>query len=407
MAATGKTVKRDLIARIRAYNEGREADRLAIKYQRMASSVLRFFRGTCHLFWEDWPKRHPLDAAPMGWACGDLHGENFGAFRGANGLVHFDLNDFDEGALAPITRDAVRLATSLLLSEAHPSKKSTALTNGLAGSFLDQWSEALIAGKPMWVERETAEGPVRELLELASQRTRRELLHSRTRKSKQVREILIDGKHALEADSSQLERAKTILAVAGEAEDRPGAFKLLAVARRIAGTGSLGVERYIGLVEGDGKPDGHWLVDIKQAVPSTLAASVAGRQPGWKSEAERVVAVQNRMQAVCPALLRAVKLGRDSYVLKELQPSDLKFDFTKTTDLKRILPVMGATLGFAQLRSSGRGGTAAVDELIQFAKGKRWRRQILDYAADYSQQVLQDYRTFLAAYEEQAFQPKD
>ena len=113
------------------------------------------------------------------------------------------------------------------------------------------------------------------------------------------------------------------------------------------------------------------------------------------------------MQAVCPALLRAVKLGRDSYVLKELQPSDLKFDFTKTTDLKRILPVMGATLGFAQLRSSGRGGTAAVDELIQFAKGKRWRRQILDYAADYSQQVLQDYRTFLAAYEEQAFQPKD
>ena len=403
MGQPGTPDKADLVARLEADNRGREPERLAIKYARMAESPLRFLRGTAHLFWQDWPKGHPLDSAPLAWACGDLHAENFGAFRGANGLVTFDLNDFDESALAPLTRDPVRFVTSLLVSDAKASRKDSEKLAGHAGRFLDAWAEKLIAGKPRWVERETAKGPVRDMLDLAEAKSRQDLLEHRTAKGMDGRYLKIDGKRTLAVNAEQEAHAKAILKAAA-GKDNGRAFEALSIARRVAGTGSLGVERYIALVEGEGKPDGHWLIDVKEAVPSAIAPSIATPQPRWPSEADRIVIIQDRMQAACPALLRAVKSLDKSFVIRELQPSELKLDFSKGVELKQTLPVMGAALAYAQLRSSGRGGSASADALIQFASGTRWKQDILDYATGYSARVFADYEAFKTAWKDGAFE---
>jgi uncharacterized protein (DUF2252 family) len=50
---------------------------------------------------------------------------------------------------------------------------------------------------------------------------------------------------------------------------------VLDIGRRIAGTGSLGVERYVVLVEGKGSPDRNYLLDIKEAKPSAMAPHLA------------------------------------------------------------------------------------------------------------------------------------
>lgn len=84
-----------IIARIERYNQGREAERLALKYRAMRADPFVFLRGTCHLFYADLPDRPLLSAAPLTWICGDLHVENFGTYKGDNRLVYFDLNDFD------------------------------------------------------------------------------------------------------------------------------------------------------------------------------------------------------------------------------------------------------------------------------------------------------------------------
>jgi len=94
-------VSTSVAGRIVRFNDGRDPERLRLKYRAMAKSAFAFFRGTCHLFWEDWAGGGILDRAPVAWACGDLHFENFGAFKGDNRLDYFDLNDFDESALAP------------------------------------------------------------------------------------------------------------------------------------------------------------------------------------------------------------------------------------------------------------------------------------------------------------------
>src|SRR5262245_12783293 len=88
-----------------AFNRDRIPELVERKYAKMARDAFVFFRGTAHLFWEDWPSAaQGLDDAPLAWSCGDLHLENFGSYRGDNGLSYFDLNDFDDASLAPATR---------------------------------------------------------------------------------------------------------------------------------------------------------------------------------------------------------------------------------------------------------------------------------------------------------------
>src|SRR4051812_19196136 len=94
--------------RLEAANAGRDPERLNIKYAEMRSDAFAFLRGSCTLFYEDLPIRE-LPPAPRVWCSGDLHLENFGAYKGENRLVYFDLNDFDEACLAPATWDLVRV----------------------------------------------------------------------------------------------------------------------------------------------------------------------------------------------------------------------------------------------------------------------------------------------------------
>ena len=79
--------KEDVLVRIARFNQNREPERLKLKFKRMATEPFSFFRGTCHLFCEDWPTSTPLDNAPLAWICGDLHLENFGTYKGDNRLA--------------------------------------------------------------------------------------------------------------------------------------------------------------------------------------------------------------------------------------------------------------------------------------------------------------------------------
>src|ERR1017187_7388278 len=94
-------------------NTGRDPERLSMKYAKMAQSPFIFLRGACHLFYDALPDTPLFRDAPLAWCCGDLHFENFGSYKGDNRLVYFDINDYDEAALAPATWDIVRLLTSI------------------------------------------------------------------------------------------------------------------------------------------------------------------------------------------------------------------------------------------------------------------------------------------------------
>lgn len=399
----------DVIHSILDYNAGRDPERLAFKYAKIRSSPFAFLRGTCHLFYARLPTKGVFKKAPTTWVCGDLHLENFGSYKGDNGLVYFDMNDFDEAALAPCSWDLVRCITSLLVaSRTIAVKQADAVT--LCHGFVDAYAVALCDGKARWVERQTATGIVKRLLDGLQLRTRLGFLASRTTLRGGRRVLRTDGRKALAVTPAQ--RAQIIAFMRAFAAEQPDPrfFRVLDVARRVAGTGSLGVDRYAILIEGKGSPDRNILLDLKLALPSSLYPHLKTKQPHWKTEAERVVGVMRRMQAVSMAFLNPVMMAGKPYVLRALQPSEDRVVLPASNKGLRAfqgaVQVMGQNAAWGQLRSSGRNGSAIADELIDFGRDKRWRRPLLEAAAHACLQVEKDWRTYAQAYDDHVFQTK-
>jgi uncharacterized protein (DUF2252 family) len=387
---------RSITERILRFNRGRDEALLQRKFERMRAGPFPFFRGSCHLFFEDWDGGDKLDRTPRAWISGDLHLENFGAYKGENRLVHFDLNDFDEAALAPCSWELARFATSVRLA-AGEIGLAARRGDALVEHFLSSYAAVLAHGKARWVEHATAEGVVRELLDRASGRSRKELLDRRTEMKNGRRRLRLDGERALRATAAQRKEVQRFLRDRGGESDRPEFFRVLDVARRVAGTGSLGVERYVVLVEGKGGPDQNHLIDLKFAIPSAPASRLRKRQPGWTSEAARVVAIQTRCQAVSPALLGVAELASGAFVMRELQPVEDRLELDGLAHGGRFesaLSTMALVVASAHLRSGGREGAAIADDWIAFGEKTAWIDRIARYSARYHQTVIKDWRRF-------------
>jgi uncharacterized protein (DUF2252 family) len=397
------SARRDCVESIVTFNRGRDPERLALKYKAMQVDALAFFRGTCHLFWDDWPAATRLDKAPAAWTCGDLHIENFGTYRGDNRLEYFDIADFDEALLAPCTWDLARLTTSVLIAARVIGLKASE-GKDLCKTLMDACAIGLEGGKARWIDPRIARGLVGTLLQSLAHRTRPAFLHKRAQVRKGRESLRIDGKRTLPVDAVFRKRVQHALRDFAKEQPEPKFFDVLDIARRIAGTGSLGLERYTVLVAGRGTTNGRFLLDLKVANPSAAASHAKLEQPRWKSEAQRVIAIQRRMQAVSPALLHDVAIGSRSYVLRELMPSQDKIDLEAWGKGRRSLgPLahdLGSLLAWAQLRSGGRDGSATIDELIDFAKGEHWRKPILEFARSYEDVAWRDWKRFRKAWRE-------
>lgn len=388
-----------ITARIERYNQGREAERLALKYRAMRADPFAFLRGTCHLFYEDLPDRPLLRKAPLAWICGDLHLENFGTYKGDNRLVYFDLNDFDEAALAPCTWDIVRAATSILVAT-KPLGLAAKAATALCLRYLNAYRETLATGKARWIDRDAAEGLVASLFDNLKDRKRAEFIASRTLLHNGKSILNTDGRKALPASAAQREKVTAFMQKFAAGRDNPGFYTVIDVARRVAGTGSLGIERYAILIHGKGGPGGHYLLDLKQALPSALAPCLKTPQPKWSTHAERVVAIQNRMQAVAPAFLHAVAIGDTSYILKGLQPDQDRVHLEDARGDLQLLETLAGEFGritaWDQLRASGRQGSGIADALLAFGSDPRWIGELIDIATTCADANERAWKEFVA-----------
>ena len=391
--------------RIEQFNQGRNPERLLLKYQAMRTNSFVFFRGTCHLFYEDLAGNSVLNDTPPVWVCGDLHLENFGSYKGDNRLVYFDINDFDEAALAPASWEITRFLTSVLVGAATLGvNQSEALI--LCHCFLNSYTDALALGTARTVERGTAEGMVADLLDSLKLRRRKDFLDRRTEEKKGKRRLIIDNKRTAAISSEERSLVESLMKNWAAKQPNSEFFKLLDVGVRIAGTGSLGVKRYVLLVQGKGSPDGNYLLDVKQAIHSSLMPYLKLSQPEWANEAVRVVAIQKRMEAMPQAWVSVVEMEGQPFVLRGLQPAQDKVSLDqwngKLGRLKKVIKTMGEITAWNQLRSSGRQGSAIADELIYWAENAaEWHGPLLKYAQEYFTKVEADYQDFCAAIAEQ------
>ncbi len=393
----------DVVGEIRTFNAGREPERLRLKYLAMRSSPTAFLRGTCRLFYDRLPRDGVFASVPLVWVCGDLHLENFGSYKGEDRLSYFDINDFDESVLAPASWDLVRFLTSVWLgSESLSLSNDQART--LCQAFLDAYAAALGIGKAYSVQRDTAQGLVRELLDGLRDRPRAAFLEKRTTLKGRTRVLRVDGNKALPASASERALVTSFMAEFSKGQADPDFFRVLDVARRIAGTASLGIERYVILVEGKGSPDSNHLLDLKQALPSSLAPYLRVQQPQWQTEAHRIVALQRRLQAVPMAFLQPVLVGGTPFVLRGVQPTEDRIALDRPgqtlDELSDLIATMGRLVAWAQLRSAGQDGSVVAPQLGDLGTQKTWMKEILDASVVATAQVREDATAFNAAWDE-------
>src|SRR5207244_5696419 len=87
------------------------------KHRTMSAGIFPFLRATFYRWAARWGSlAGDVARAPTVLAVGDLHVENFGTWRDAEGRLVWGVNDFDEAWPLPYTNDLVRLATSALIA---------------------------------------------------------------------------------------------------------------------------------------------------------------------------------------------------------------------------------------------------------------------------------------------------
>jgi hypothetical protein len=141
---------------------------LELKHQRMAESPFPFLRATFYRWVQRWPEVCPeLAAAPAVLSVGDLHVENFGTWRDAEGRLIWGINDFDEAYRMAYTNDLVRLAASavLAISENHLAlaveDACDAILEGYKETLADGGCPLVLAQHHGWL-REAATGSLRD-----------------------------------------------------------------------------------------------------------------------------------------------------------------------------------------------------------------------------------------------------
>ncbi|MFW2174767.1 DUF2252 domain-containing protein [Acinetobacter guillouiae] len=401
---------RDPYERVIHFNQSRDERFLAIKYKLMASSAFRFFRGSCHLYYEDLASQQTWKDQTITWICGDLHVENFGSYRSRHQVVYFDLNDFDEAILAHPTWDVSRFICSIFLAGKELNIGDDDLKT-IAAQLVDEYLNALRIGKAYAVEKETVDGILKKYIATVSERDPVAFIEARCSldKTSDRRYLVIDQKKYFKIESKSLYTA--LIKTFSEDLDKLNTknqsnFQVLDVAVRIAGTGSIGLNRYVFLVY-NSENKTYTLFDMKQAQASSLSLSpfLKIEQPEWDDQAQRIQFIQTVMQYQTPAQLSRLDFQGQAYIVKALQPEQDKIDFKQCVDKpKKFTDAcynMARLIAYAQLRSTGRKGSSTADELINFAQqAELWKTQLLKYTYNYAQQVEQDYQSFCKSYAE-------
>lgn len=327
-----------------------EAD-LAEKHRQMAADRFAFFRGTYYRWAKQWPKLMP--AAPTVFGLGDVHVENFGTWRDAEGRLVWGANDFDEADDVPYTNDLVRLAASIRL--AMPA--DTEVKFGRAcGWVLQGYETQLRRGAEAFVLEENH--PDLRAMAMGQERE----------PAKFWRKFVADLREVVEPPA---DAAAALLRALGH----PPASAVFH--RRVAGVGSLGKPRFVLLAEWGGS----YLAREAKATTPPATAWLAGR--GGSRAAELLAKL-----ARCPDPFYDVGAA---WTVRRVGPRCSKIDLAHLTALgeyQSVFTAMGAEVANVHL-----GSPAAKAPILAHLKQTDWLKDAAKAMAEAVQADWEAWRT--------------
>jgi len=340
-AASGRPNPIDFLHKL---DVGRLKKLVPIRYGRMLQSPFAFFRGAAGVMASDLA-RMPTTGLKV-QACGDCHLVNFGGFATPERNIIFDINDFDETSPAPWEWDLKRLVASIVLAgrenglsdgQARDCAVSCArryrehmrefskmdplrvwYTETSAADFIESLPKALRKNARKHIEKATVHsgsgfdfpklaGSVGGKIHIIDQPPL--IFHPKTTHAPEAETTLDELFHAYR--KSLADDRRMLL-------DR---YRLVDVAIKVVGVGSVGWRCWIGLMMSAGNDP--LFLQFKEAVQSVLEP-YAGKS-AYRHHGQRVVMGQRLMQPASDIFLGWVTApsGRQFYV-RQLHDAKIK-----------------------------------------------------------------------------------
>ena len=395
----------------------RNPELLRFKVARMAESPFAFFRGTFHLFARDVLERahDPLsllaDGGPEWDLVGDIHSENYGSFKAEDGVVHYDVNDFDETTTGRFDFDVCRAAVSwFLAARDRGGPLAEAVQAPLAGvaAYGDALKRLFKKGKTADLDVSEKQPsrcpPVDDLVRAGAAAKRPAFIERLTQKTDKGRRLLRSARYfnLPDAERAQAERLLADYLTRHPQADRKDYYNVEDVCGRVSGIGSMGRLRYVLLISGKGGAEArNVLLEFKESRPSaydlyrgrdTDAAALAAR-------AERVIAVQKLSQTASSGHLGHATDSGLSFQAREIGPADARVE-TKALKtaalLEGVVRVQAEILARIHARAAQRA-VGPANPLADLADADAFCQRVLSFTLDYADLVRRDWARFVGA----------
>ncbi len=377
------TDRSDPVALLESQGASRVAELLPIRYGRMLTSPLTFFRGAALIMAADLAAGQHSGLTTQ--LCGDAHLSNFGLFGSAERNLVFDINDFDETLPGPWEWDVKRLVASLAVA---------ARTNGLTPSQCEDVARSCAAAYrermrtlagmrelEVWYAHTVIDEPLEASVDPRfAQAIRRTASRAQSRDNLQALDKLtrlVDGRRQLVSDPPLLIPIGDLV---GEQNARRheqhmsaliddyresigpgrraliGRFRYAGMARKVVGVGSVGTRTWVVILLGRDDND-PLLMQVKEANRSVLESYLAPSD--YHNAAQRVVEGQRSMQASGDILLGWLRCigpdGREGdYYVRQLR--DWKGSATAESLTARLLADYGRSCAHVLARAHARTG---------------------------------------------------
>jgi uncharacterized protein (DUF2252 family) len=395
------------------------------RFRKMAATPYAFYRGSVGLFYADLGRDDPdpfTDAQTSRvWIHGDMHAANYGTYMNSQGILVFDVNDFDEAYVGPYTWDIRRLVASLALlgyEKALSDAEIRAMITTWVRGYIDQVARFAAAPHTATFALTLANlrGKLLELLQSQRVRTRWALLAEYSTVQNYERRFTIGGRlHPID-DAT---RARVLAAFEDYLTSIPPGKRLNRVSynvkdvveRRDAGLGSAGLTMYNLLVEGHTQAlENDIVLVMKQA--STAAVSRVITDPRisgyFQHNGHRTVISQRALQAYADPWLGYTSLDGVGQVVADRPPHEADLSWDNINELDDILEVLGF-LGQATAKIHCVSDEDSDQTLVPFSTDRAihvmlagredaFVQAMIAFGEGYGAIVRDDYRLFVDAF---------
>lgn len=408
--------RRDALTLVRNQEEGRVAERLPLRYERMSANPFAYLRGAAAVMASDLSLKPNTGISVQ--LCGDAHLANFGMFASEERSLVFDINDFDETNPGPFEWDVKRLAASFAIAarqDGYTEHEQFVASKAVASSYR-QWMHAFNERNTLdvwfakvdvdWIISNLKKSDIRSALVQAGGKARKKTVDSAVMKLTEI----VDGKRQFRDDPPLLtrltgddrdalaERLAPVYAdyVSTLQLDRAALlsrYSFVDFAFKVVGVGSVGTRAYVLLLEsGDGEP---LVLQAKQASQSVLEPYVGNS--AFTNHGERVVMGTRLMQASGDPFLGWChgdeELPFDFY-FRQLwdMKGKINTDLLSPEGFKIYAKICGAVLARAHARA---GDASMITGYL--GEEKTFDHAIAEYSQKYADITESDHKQLLSA----------